>query len=262
MPTHTSCSGHTSAVNSVPCQIRAVRSRPGFRAPRSIVMLLRLGVSASVSVAKVTKTGVNPGTLRGVYLLKLGPKTMSYCFLANTEESGKFAGILKKKLSWASHWSFVCFPCSEFTLFYTPRAIMASHGRRGSLISPRFCYSPRETTVQLYPGRLQGFSRCLVAFLALLCGGLCSGESDFSILDEARVLAMQMNKLSTEELGVFTMQVRAWSASCIPLFLFFKSTPWLKFCRFLVFSLCENVQVIQQAADWAAVQFESFSRLI
>lgn len=40
--------------------------------------------------------------------------------------------------------------------------------------------------------------------LVLLCG-YCGAE-EFSILDEAQVLAEQMKKLSTQELGVFTMQ--------------------------------------------------------
>ncbi|XP_060775913.1 VWFA and cache domain-containing protein 1 isoform X1 [Neoarius graeffei] len=48
--------------------------------------------------------------------------------------------------------------------------------------------------------------RCwLVAVLGLLCG-LCAAESDFSILEEAQVLAVQMRKLSAQELGVFSMQ--------------------------------------------------------
>ncbi|KAF1553883.1 VWFA and cache domain-containing protein 1, partial [Eudyptula albosignata] len=41
--------------------------------------------------------------------------------------------------------------------------------------------------------------------LALLCG-LGAAEAEFSILDEAQVLATQMRKLATEELGVVTMQ--------------------------------------------------------
>lgn len=43
--------------------------------------------------------------------------------------------------------------------------------------------------------------------LALSCG-YCDAESEFSILEEAQVLAEQMKKLSSQELGVFTMQVR------------------------------------------------------
>lgn len=47
----------------------------------------------------------------------------------------------------------------------------------------------------------------VLACLALSCG--CSdAESEFSILEEAQVLAEQMKKLSSQELGVFTMQVR------------------------------------------------------
>lgn len=48
----------------------------------------------------------------------------------------------------------------------------------------------------------------LVWLSALSCG-YCEAESEFSILEEAQVLADQMKKLSSQELGVFTMQVRA-----------------------------------------------------
>uniref|UniRef100_UPI003AAA4059 VWFA and cache domain-containing protein 1-like n=1 Tax=Centroberyx gerrardi TaxID=166262 RepID=UPI003AAA4059 len=59
----------------------------------------------------------------------------------------------------------------------------------------------------------RGFHRDLSAFLwslvliclALSCG-YCGAETEFSILEEAQVLAEQMKKLSSQELGVFTMQ--------------------------------------------------------
>lgn len=44
---------------------------------------------------------------------------------------------------------------------------------------------------------------------SVLSCGYCGAESEFSILDEAQVLADQMKKLSSQELGVFTMQVSA-----------------------------------------------------
>uniref|UniRef100_A0A8B9HTH4 VWFA and cache domain-containing protein 1 n=1 Tax=Astyanax mexicanus TaxID=7994 RepID=A0A8B9HTH4_ASTMX len=83
---------------------------------------------------------------------------------------------------------------------------MASRWRVGSVTSPGFYSLSWKSPAQLSPGRCI-FSRCLVAFLALLCSGLCGGESEFSILEEAQVLAVQMKKLSSQELGVFTMQV-------------------------------------------------------
>lgn len=46
-----------------------------------------------------------------------------------------------------------------------------------------------------------------VVVLSLLCCGFCGAETEFSIMDEAQVLAVQIKKLSTQELGVFTMQV-------------------------------------------------------
>ncbi|KAL4635019.1 VWFA and cache domain-containing protein 1 [Arapaima gigas] len=46
----------------------------------------------------------------------------------------------------------------------------------------------------------------LVAMCLAACCARCSAESEFSILEEAQVLAAQMKKLSTQELGVFTTQ--------------------------------------------------------
>lgn len=51
--------------------------------------------------------------------------------------------------------------------------------------------------------------------LAALCG-LGAAEAEFSILEEAQVLATQMRKLATEELGVVTMQVRPGRLSPLP----------------------------------------------
>ncbi|XP_038821713.1 VWFA and cache domain-containing protein 1-like [Salvelinus namaycush] len=45
-----------------------------------------------------------------------------------------------------------------------------------------------------------------MAVLSLLCCGVCGAETEFSILEEAQVLAVQMKKLSSQELGVFNMQ--------------------------------------------------------
>lgn len=49
--------------------------------------------------------------------------------------------------------------------------------------------------------------------LSLFCLVACwllgaAADADFSILDEAQVLASQMRRLAAEELGVVTMQVR------------------------------------------------------
>lgn len=49
-------------------------------------------------------------------------------------------------------------------------------------------------------------SLSFVAVLSLLCCGVCGAETEFSILEEAQVLAVQMKKLSSQELGVFNMQ--------------------------------------------------------
>ncbi|CAM9333605.1 unnamed protein product [Lampetra planeri] len=42
----------------------------------------------------------------------------------------------------------------------------------------------------------------------LLSCGFCRADTEFSILEEAQVLSEQMKKLSSQELGVFTMQHR------------------------------------------------------
>lgn len=58
------------------------------------------------------------------------------------------------------------------------------------------------------PGARTAFSWSVVLILSALCCGYCGADTEFSILEEAQVLADQMKKLSSQELGVFTMQVR------------------------------------------------------
>lgn len=66
------------------------------------------------------------------------------------------------------------------------------------------------------------FHRGLLAFswsfVFLICSvlscGYCGAETEFSILEEAQVLADQMKKLSSQELGVFTMQVNVEEICC------------------------------------------------
>lgn len=58
------------------------------------------------------------------------------------------------------------------------------------------------------PGAWAAFSWSVVLILSALCCGYCGADTEFSILEEAQVLAEQMKKLSSQELGVFTMQVR------------------------------------------------------
>lgn len=57
------------------------------------------------------------------------------------------------------------------------------------------------------PGASSAFSWSVVLILSVLCCGYCGADTEFSILEEAQVLAEQMKKLSSQELGVFTMQV-------------------------------------------------------
>lgn len=83
------------------------------------------------------------------------------------------------------------------------RAIMASRTRTGS----RFSLAAWSTHSRSYWNNLRISKWSLVALLMFVCGGFCDADSEFSILEEAQVLAVQMKKLSTQELGVLTMQV-------------------------------------------------------
>lgn len=78
--------------------------------------------------------------------------------------------------------------------------------------------------------------------LWLLCLGacwlLCSvADADFSILDEAQVLASQMRRLAAEELGVVTMQVSG--SFCAP-------STFPELARHLAFLLCAEPGPILQ----------------
>lgn len=91
---------------------------------------------------------------------------------------------------------------------HSRRAIMA---RRRAGEPP--CWTPSGRGA--FRDQLRGSRRGLLTLswaLALACSvlscGYCDAESEFSILEEAQVLAEQMMKLSSQELGVFTMQVR------------------------------------------------------
>ncbi|CAK6978187.1 VWFA and cache domain-containing protein 1 [Scomber scombrus] len=56
------------------------------------------------------------------------------------------------------------------------------------------------------PLRFVAFSWSFVLICSALSCGYCGAETEFSILEEAQVLSEQMKKLSSQELGVFTMQ--------------------------------------------------------
>lgn len=83
------------------------------------------------------------------------------------------------------------------------RAIMASRARTGS----RFSLAAWSTQSRSCWNNLEISKWSLVALCVFVCGGFCGADSEFSILEEAQVLAVQMKKLSTQELGVLTMQV-------------------------------------------------------
>lgn len=80
---------------------------------------------------------------------------------------------------------------------------MASLARTGS----RFSLAAWSKHSRSHWNNLEISKWSLVALLLVVCGGLCGADSEFSILEEAQVLAVQMKKLSTQELGVLTMQV-------------------------------------------------------
>ncbi|XP_059416238.1 VWFA and cache domain-containing protein 1-like isoform X2 [Carassius carassius] len=79
---------------------------------------------------------------------------------------------------------------------------MASRARTGS----RFSLAAWSTHSRSHWNNLEISKWSLVALLLVVCGGFCGADSEFSILEEAQILAVQMKKLSTQELGVLTMQ--------------------------------------------------------
>lgn len=87
------------------------------------------------------------------------------------------------------------------------RAIMARRtGGRAAAPTAERRAAYRDADARSHGGSL-AFSRSFVLILSALCCGYCGADTDFSILEEAQVLADQMKKLSSQELGVFTMQV-------------------------------------------------------
>lgn len=77
----------------------------------------------------------------------------------------------------------------------------------GSVILTHIPYTNWSKQSRLHWYNFMAVSLSFVAVLSLLCCGVCGAETEFSILEEAQVLAVQMKKLSSQELGVFTMQV-------------------------------------------------------
>uniref|UniRef100_A0A674DAC1 VWFA and cache domain-containing protein 1 n=1 Tax=Salmo trutta TaxID=8032 RepID=A0A674DAC1_SALTR len=77
----------------------------------------------------------------------------------------------------------------------------------GSGILTHIPYTNWSKQSRLHWYNFMAVSLSFVAVLSLLCGGVCGAETEFSILEEAQVLAVQMKKLSSQELGVFNMQV-------------------------------------------------------
>lgn len=105
---------------------------------------------------------------------------------------------------------FVCFPPPvQFTRSVSssavkPPAIMAR--RIAEAQTPRTRAAFRDQHLPLRGGSV-AFSWRLALICSALSCGYCGAETEFSILEEAQVLAEQMKKLSSQELGVFTMQV-------------------------------------------------------
>lgn len=84
---------------------------------------------------------------------------------------------------------------------------MARRVGKGFVILTRIPYTDWNKHSRLHWYNFMAVSWSFVAFWGLLCCGFCGAETEFSILEEAQVLAVQMKKLSSQELGVFTMQV-------------------------------------------------------
>lgn len=80
-------------------------------------------------------------------------------------------------------------------------------GGEGSVILTRSPFTNWNRNSRLHWCNFMAVFFSFVAVLSLLCCGFCGAETEFSILEEAQVLAVQMKKLSSQELGVFNMQV-------------------------------------------------------
>ena len=93
------------------------------------------------------------------------------------------------------------------SLLFNDPAIMARRARKGSVILSRNTPSLWNRSALLHWDNSEVVTWSFVVVLSLLCCGFCGAETEFSIMDEAQVLAVQIKKLSTQELGVFTMQV-------------------------------------------------------
>lgn len=89
-----------------------------------------------------------------------------------------------------------------------PTAIMARRpGDKPPPFTPNTRAALGDTHRRVRGGFSAFFARSFVLMCAALSCGYCGAETEFSILEEAQVLADQMKKLSSQELGVFTMQV-------------------------------------------------------
>uniref|UniRef100_A0A4W5RSB2 Uncharacterized protein n=1 Tax=Hucho hucho TaxID=62062 RepID=A0A4W5RSB2_9TELE len=76
----------------------------------------------------------------------------------------------------------------------------------GSVILTQIPYTNWCKHSRLHWYNFMAVSWSFMAVLSFLCCGVCGAETEFSILEEAQVLAVQMKKLSSQELGVFNMQ--------------------------------------------------------
>lgn len=96
-----------------------------------------------------------------------------------------------------------------------PTAIMARRTADKPLrLTPNTRAALRDKHLSFHRGLL-AFSWSFVFLIcSVLSCGYCGAETEFSILEEAQVLADQMKKLSSQELGVFTMQVNVEEICC------------------------------------------------
>ncbi|KAJ4942743.1 hypothetical protein JOQ06_005257, partial [Pogonophryne albipinna] len=78
-------------------------------------------------------------------------------------------------------------------------------GEKPLLLTPITRAAFRDKRLRFHRGLLAFSWSFVLICLALSCG-YCRAETEFSILEEAQVLADQMKRLSSQELGVFTMQ--------------------------------------------------------
>uniref|UniRef100_A0AAQ5Z424 VWFA and cache domain-containing protein 1 n=1 Tax=Amphiprion ocellaris TaxID=80972 RepID=A0AAQ5Z424_AMPOC len=100
---------------------------------------------------------------------------------------------------------FGSFSATSSDSVFLPATMARRTAEKPLLLTPNTRAAFRDKHLRFRGGLLAFWWSFVFVCSALSCG-YCGAETEFSILEEAQVLAEQMKKLSSQELGVFTMQ--------------------------------------------------------